>query len=325
MLLVAGVLLVAAGWMSPNGGGAVKASTPAPVSVAAVGDIACDPLDPSFNGGAGTATNCGQQATAALVSAGGYSTVLPLGDLQYDCGSLANFEASYDPAWGIFDAIADPVPGNHEYKPDSIYGEPGCTADAAGYYDYFSDAGNTTAAGVNGNGYYSYTLGAWHVIAVNSNCSYVGGCGPKSAQFAWVKSDLAASKRKCTLAYWHFAPWASNAPTDGVAQMRPLWQMLVNHNVDLVLVGHFHDYERFADMNGAGAAVADGTGTREIVVGTGGEKQASFSKTPLASSQVRATGLFGILGLTLAPGSYSWSFVPAPPATFTDSGTDTCH
>jgi hypothetical protein len=324
-LLVMGAVLVAVGWMSSPGGGAVAASTTAPVSVAAVGDIACDPLDPSFNGGAGTGTDCGEEATAGLVAAGGYNAVLPLGDLQYDCGSLANFEASYDPAWGIFSATAHPVPGNHEYKPDSIFGETGCTPDAAGYYTYFTDAGNTNVDGVNDNGYYSYTLGTWHVIAINSNCSEIGGCGAGSPEFTWVKSDLAANKRRCTLAYWHYAPWASNAPTGGVALMRPMWKMLVNHHVDLVLAGHFHDYERFAEMDGLSAPVADGTGTREIVVGTGGEHSASFAPTPLSGSQVRATGLFGILDLTLAKGSYSWSFVPAAPATFTDSGTDTCH
>jgi len=317
---------VAAAWMLSHDDGVATAAKSAPiVSVAAVGDIACDPLDPSFNGGAGTPTDCGAQATASLVSAGFYSAVLPLGDLQYDCGSLANFDASYGPAWGSFNTRADPVPGNHEYKPDSVFGESGCSAEGAGYYDYFANAGDSAVAGVNGNGYYSYTLGTWHVIAINSNCDHVGGCTTTSPEFAWLKSDLAANKRKCTLAYWHYAPWASNGPTDGVAMMRPFWRLLANHHVDLVLVGHFHDYERFADMNAAGAAVADGTGTREIVVGTGGEKHAAMNKTPLATSQARDTGIFGILDLTLAQGAYSWSFVPAPPATFTDSGGDTCH
>ena len=251
--------------------------------------------------------------------------MLPLGDLQYDCGSLANFEASYAPSWGVFNATADPVPGNHEYKPDSVFGESGCTGDAAGYFDYFNDAGNPRADGVNGNGYYSFTLGSWHVIAINSNCYNVGGCDPNSAEFAWLKSDLAADRQRCTLAYWHYAPWASNGPTDGVTMLRPIWRLLANHHVDLVLVGHFHDYERFADMNASGAAVSDGTGTREIVVGTGGEKDAIFNKTRLATSQVSDTGIFGILGLTLGTGGYSWSFVPAAPATFTDSGSDACH
>ena len=107
--------------------------------------------------------------------------------------------------------------------------------------------------------------------------------------------------------------------------LRPFWALLANHHVDLVLVGHFHDYERFADMNAAGAAVPDGTGTREIVVGTGGEKHAVFEQDGAGVVAGRQTGLFGILDLTLSAGSYSWSYVPAPPATFTDSGTETCH
>ena len=320
------VVCAAALW----GGGAGMPSTPSaladtPVTVAAVGDISCDPADPNFNGGAGQNGHCMEAATAALVSAGGYADVLPLGDLQYDCGTLNNFLHSYDLAYGPWSATDDPVPGNHEYDTTSAYGEPGCSATGAGYYQYFAQAGNTAAAGVSGKGYHSFSLGSWHVIALNSNCSKIGGCGTTSAQYRWLAQDLNANPSTCTLAYWHHAAWSSKGKAEGVHAMRAIWSKLANSGADLVLTGHFHHYERFADMNASGAAVTDGTGMREIVVGTGGEGLGGFNATPLPASQVRNSATYGILSLTLGAGTYSWSFVPAGSGKFTDSGSDTCH
>src|SRR4051812_8987197 len=164
--------LAAAAAMAP-------AAHAAPPVGAAVGDIACDPRDPNFNDGAGTADRCRQSATADVVARGpagdnssAFAAVLTLGDEQYDCGSPANFSASYDQAWGRFGALVWPVPGNHEYKGWSQFGGSGCQADGSGYYDYFG----ARASGVNGKGYYSFDIGAWHVIALNSNCRKVGGC-----------------------------------------------------------------------------------------------------------------------------------------------------
>lgn len=312
-------------------------STPAsPPVIAAVGDIACDPADPNFNGGNGQNQKCGEASTAALVSAGSspghpYSAVLPLGDLQYDCGSLARFYASYDPVWGLFSASAYPVSGNHEYNSPGIV-DPGCDTSATAYYQYFADYNNPNAAGVNGQGYYSFNLGTWHVIALNSNCANLpfsgtqrDGCAVGSPQETWLVNDLNANPSTCTLAFWHHAPWSSKGNNQGVGPMRPMWADLANAGADLALVGHFHHYERFANMNAGGVAVPNGTGMREIVVGTGGEGLGGFNATPLPASQVRDSSTFGIISVTLGAGSYSWNFIPSPPGTFTDSGTDTCH
>ncbi|HYX84819.1 MAG TPA: fibronectin type III domain-containing protein [Gaiellales bacterium] len=294
------------------------------VTIAAAGDIACNPNDPDYNGGNGQNGHCMQKATANLIGQGSYDKVLPLGDLQYDCGSLNAFNAVYDGTWGQYDGKMEPVLGNHEVKGSSSAGETGCSSKATGYFTYFSNHGVTDAAGVNGKGYYSYNVGAWHLIAINSNCNQAGGCDTGSPQMTWIQNDLAAHPTQCTLAYWHEAAWSTTGNTSGVTDMRPIWAVLANAGVDLVLSGHFHHYERFSDLNASGKPVADGTGMREIIAGIGGESQGSFgSKTPLAGSQVRKTG-YGILALTLNSGSYSWQYRQVG-GSVADQGTDTCH
>jgi hypothetical protein len=297
------------------------------VTIAAAGDIACNPNDPNYNSGAGMGSlltgSCHQAATADLIGQGSYARVLPLGDLQYDCGSLSAFNTAYDSTWGRFNAKSEPVPGNHEVKGTSDFpAETGCSSTANGYFTYFANHGVTDAAGVNGKGYYSYDLGSWHVLAINTQCTLVGGCGAGSPEDTWIKNDLAAHPAQCTLAYWHQAPWSS--VTGGVTNTRTFWKDMVNNGVDLVLVGHFHHYERFADLDANGQPVTSGARTREIIVGTGGESEGPFP-TPIAGSQVRIRA-FGIIAVTLNSGSYSWNFKPADTVNgATDSGAETCH
>jgi len=292
------------------------------VSIAAAGDIACHPNEPGYNNGNGNGSVCMQKATSDLVVAGSYDKVLALGDLQYDCGSLAAFNASYDPTWGRFASKTEPVIGNHELQGTSSEGE-SCLPKGSGYYTYFQNHGVPEAHGVNGKGYYSFDVGSWHFIALNANCTNAGGCGAGSPQMNWLQNDLAAHPNACTLAYWHQASWSTTGG-GGVAETRPLWATLANGGADLVLNGHFHHYERFADLNANGQPVANGTGMREIIAGIGGESQGSFgTKTPIAGSQVRKTG-YGILALTLGTGSYSWDYRLITGGSG-DSGTDTCH
>ncbi len=297
--------------------------------IAAAGDIACSPNDPNFNGGAGIGTgvlgNCRQAAVASLIQQGTYDKVLPLGDEQYDCGDLTSFNASYDKSWGAFNSKSEPVPGNHEYKSTSSTGDTGCSSSGTGYFQYFAQHGVTDAAGVNGHGYYSYDLGSWHVIAINSECTSAatGGCGAGSTQEKWVLADLAAHPNQCTMAYWHEAAWST--VSGGVTALRTIWADLANAGVDLVLVGHFHHYERFADLNASGQPVATGTGTREIIVGTGGKSEGSFgSSTPLPGSEKRLLG-FGILAVTLSSGSYSWQYLQIDGTTADSGGPESCH
>jgi acid phosphatase type 7 len=269
--------------------------------VAAAGDIACD-------SSIVTPSRCHQGSTADLVVRGGFDAVLDLGDNQYEVGSFAAYEAYYDPTWGRVKAITHPVPGNHEYE----------TPRASGYYDYFGPA-----AGDPSKGYYSYDIGSWHIVALNSNCPDVGGCGTGSPQERWLRADLAAHPATCTLAYWHHPRFSSGTTHGSDPTYTAFWQALYEGGADVVLAGHEHNYERF------GLQRADGTadpakGIREFVVGTGGREHYPFGP-PIANSQVRDNTTFGVLELVLHPGSYEWDFVPELGGGFTDSGTQACH
>jgi hypothetical protein len=265
-------------------------------TIAAAGDIACDSSTPG-------ATTCHQAATADLLAAGDFTAILPLGDDQYPSGALADFNAYYDPTWGRVKAKTYPTPGNHEYQ----------TSGAAGYFSYFGDR-----AGPTGRGYYSFNVGSWHLISLNSEISAAAG----SAQETWLKADLAANPQRCTLAYWH-KPLFSSGPHGNNASVKPLWDVLYAADAEVVLVGHDHDYERFAPQTPSGAADAT-RGIREFVVGTGGKEHYSISSTK-PNSQVHNTDTFGVLRLTLHPDSYDWKFLPEAGKTFTDSGTGSCH
>jgi len=259
----------------------------------AVGDIA-------------TCRNDHDEATAQLVD------LLPgpvatLGDTVYDSGTEAEFAMCFEPTWGRHRARIRPAVGNHEYY----------TADAAPYYRYFG-----AAAGDPTRGYYSYDVGAWHVVALNSNCAAVGGCGAGSPQDRWLVADLAASRARCTLAYWHHPLFTSgtHGPT---AEVRPLYQRLYDADADLVLTGHEHDYERFAPMDAMGNANA-ARGIREFVVGTGGVELRWFPGVA-ANSEVRDVATHGVLRLVLRATGYAWRFVPVAGDGFTDSGAAACH
>ena len=280
--------------------------------VGAAGDIACDPADSSYNSGNGTSSTCRQKYTSDLLVNRGLAGVLSLGDNQYESGALSAFKTSFDPTWGRAKSIMHPAVGNHEYN----------TSGAAGYFDYFNGSGVTGGrAGDRGKGYYSYDIGAWHLIALNSNCSKVS-CAAGSAQETWLKNDLAQHPAKCTLAYWHHPRFSSGSHGSNTA-LQTIWQDLYNANADLVLSGHDHDYERFAPQNASGAADAT-RGIREFVVGTGGRSHYAFSAT-IANSEVRSSDTYGVLLLTLHASSYDWKFVPEAGRTFSDSGSTSCH
>jgi hypothetical protein len=287
---------------------AVASESPAPDPVvAAAGDIACDPASTSFNGGLGSSSSCKQMAVSDLMLAiPDLGAVLPLGDAQYADGTLAQFQASYDPSWGRLKSITRPVPGNHEYH----------VSGAAGYFSYFGARGGDPT-----KGYYSYDLGSWHVVALNSNCSKVGGCGSGSAQLAWLKADLAAHPTKCTLAYWHHPIFSSGQHGNSMDAI-PMWDALAAAGADLVLNGHDHQYERFAPQTSSG--VADPNGIRQFVVGTGGSNHTATA-TIRANSQVRNSDTFGVLKLTLRPDGYDWRFLPEPGRSFSDSGSEQCE
>jgi Glycosyl hydrolase family 99/Calcineurin-like phosphoesterase len=285
------------------------ASSGSDVVIAAAGDISCDPGDGNFKGGAGTSSACRMKETSDLMlGMSGLDAVLPLGDVQYEDGTLDKFYASYEQSWGrpALKSISKPVPGNHEYG----------TSGAAGYFSYFG-----ALAGDPTKGYYSYDLGSWHVVALNSNCSPVGGCGASSDQVKWLKADLAAHPAKCTMAYWHH-PRFSSGEHGNHSWASPMWDALYDAGAEVVLSGHDHHYERFAPQTSSG--VADASGIRQFVVGTGGKNHYGIT-TLQPNSQVHDTDTYGVLKVTLHDNSYDWQFVPERGKTFTDSGTAPCH
>jgi hypothetical protein len=160
------------------------------------------------------------------------------------------------------------------------------------------------------------------VVVLNSNCAAVGGCGAGSPQETWLRADLASHPRACTLAAWHQPRWSSGSHGSDT-QTDALYRALHDAGADVVLNGHDHDYERFAPLDPDGSPDA-AHGIREFVVGTGGRNQTPFGP-PQPGSEVRGSGTFGVLKLTLRPDGYDWTFLPASPGTFTDSGSGTCH
>lgn len=258
---------------------------------------------------AGDIAQCGSsndEATASVVS-GIAGTVAVLGDNAYENGSASDYANCYDPSWGAFKARTKPSVGNHEYQ----------TAGASGYYNYFG-----AAAGDPAKGYYSYDLGAWHIVVLNSNCSFVS-CAAGSAQEQWLRADLAATTKACTLAYWHHPRFNSGSTHGNNTAVAPFWDALYQYGAEVILNGHEHVYERFAPQ--APSAVADAAaGIREFVVGTGGRSFYAFG-TPKANSEVRNNDTYGVLQLTLGASSYSWQFRRAAGGTFTDSGNGVCH
>jgi hypothetical protein len=230
-------------------------------------------------------------------------TIALLGDIAYPRGSSGDFANCFHPVWGGLRDRMRPAPGNHEYE----------TKDASGYFAYFGPV-----VGSLGEGWYSYDLGTWHMIALNSNCDAIGGCGRGSPQLAWLEQDLASSGASrpgaCTLAYWHHPRWSSgNHGTNDMTDA--LWDALAAAGADVALSGHDHDYERMGPIDGM----------RSFVVGTGGRSLYAWPDPPLPKTEVRANDTYGLLELTLGDGEYAWEFIPATGGSFTDAGTGACR
>ena len=270
-------------------------STTLPVgTILAAGDIA------SCNSG-------GDEATANLLDARPNALVVTLGDNVTDTGTAAEFANCYDPTWGRHKGRTRPALGDREYG----------VFRAGGYYGAFG-----SAAGDPPLGWYSYNLGTWHIIVMNSNCEVVG-CATGGSQEVWLRQDMGANPRPCTLAIWHHPRWSSgttHGPTPAVA---PLYQALHDAGVDVLLSAHERNYERFPPLDPAGN-FDPARGVRQFVVGTGGRGHQPLGP-PLNGSQARNDNTLGLLALTLRPTSYDWQFVPEAGKTYTDAGSGTCH
>lgn len=269
-------------------------TTPQAATLLAAGDIA-------------SCASNGDEATAALLDARPNAQVQTLGDNVYESGTLAEFANCYEPTWGRQKARTHPALGNHEYG----------VFRAGGYYGEFG-----ASAGDPPLGWYSYDIGTWHVVVLNSNCDVVG-CATGGSQEKWLRDDLAAHSTYCALAVWHHPRWSSGTTHGPNTTVAPLYTALYDMGVDVLLTGHEHNYERFAPLNPAGQP-DDAHGVREFVVGTGGRSHYPFGP-PAPGSEVRNDNTYGIIALTLRPTSYQWQFVPEAGKSFTDSGSGNCH
>ncbi|MDQ3756765.1 MAG: metallophosphoesterase [Actinomycetota bacterium] len=263
-------------------------------AVLAVGDI-------------GTCEGTDDEAVAELVGTLP-GEVLLLGDIAYPDGTPEQFAECFGRAWGRFRSRLRPAPGNHEFH----------TSGAKGYFGFFGEP-----AGESGKGWHSFDVGAWHVVALNSNCAAVGGCGAGSEQGRWLRADLAASSARCTLAYWHHPRFSSGSVHGSEVAVDGMWRVLAEAGADVVLAGHEHVYERFAPLDAQGRVDAV-AGIRSFVVGTGGRSHYGF-RAPLVGSEVRDATSFGVLELTLSADSYRWRFVPVAGGSFTNEGEGACH
>jgi hypothetical protein len=311
--LAAALVLVAAMLLVPG----ARAGDHDPVIVA-VGDLACQTLTQ----GRGTAT-CQSGAVADLIREIHPDRFLALGDLQYNNGTLREFQRVWDVQFGDLRDITAPAPGNHEYG----------TTGAAGYFAYFGAAANPP------EGYYSFDLGQWHLVSLNSDvCGEEPGCGPGTPQYEWLERDLARSEATCTLAYWHhprydWRPWQKWVDEDattlyGGSEVRPLiplWELMYDEGVDVVLSAHNHVYQRWAPQDAHGHRV--GGGTVQFTVGTGGRQLYPFGRPPRPENlEVTQNRAFGVLRMTLHADSYDYEWVSAPrQPDFEDAGTVGCR
>jgi hypothetical protein len=290
--------MLAQGWVAEGSGIGVIGCVPAPVAPVTI--VAAGDIGQCF---AAPAAASAAARTAALVTPED-ALVLTLGDHAYDNGTPAEFANCFEPTWGAFKDRIRPSPGNHDYN----------TPGAEGYFGYFG-----ALAGADRRGYYSFDYGGWHFIALNS----LVDVSAQSAQYLWLKSDLASSSSLCTIAYWHYPAFNSGGVYGSILQMRPFFDALHAAGVEMVLSGHEHIYERFAPQK------ADGTadpvrGVRQFVIGTGGHELNPLGP-PVPNSEFRQNTSWGVLRLALEPGRYSWQFAPVGGGAPIDAGTGTCH
>jgi len=291
------------------------AATPAPTRVSTPEPT---PAPDPVLVGAGDITSCTQEndvLTASLLDtvifgAPGEAIVFTAGDNVYQSGTSEEYEQCYHPTWGRHRDRTRPAPGNHDYG----------TGNADGYFTYFGGAAGDPALG-----YYSYDLGAWHIVVLNTSdhCKLIG-CLPGSPQEQWLRADLAAHPASCTLAIWHDPLFASGSVHGGSPGVAPFWQALYEYGAEVVVNGHEHNYERFAPQTPSGELDTQ-YGIRQIIVGTGGESHYRAGDSLLANSEAADDETYGVIKLTLRPTAYDWEFLPEKGGTFRDSGSGACH
>ena len=293
-------------------------------TLAAAGDIACAPDNKYWNGGEGSRADeqCRQKVVSDQILRTDPAAVIALGDIQYEAGDPKDYERSWNPTWGRLEPVMWPAIGNHEVFPLPDM-EPGDW-----YWDHFNGVGeNQGIAGERGKGWYSVDAGWWHIVVLNSNCDTTAElCDPDDEQVAWLRDDLEASNARCTLAAFHH-PLRTIGEVPDLDELAPVYELLEKADVDLILTGHAHDYERWAPLTASGRR-DDEAGIRQLVVGTGG---VGLSDTPETDPRVELSSEFndgrfweGFADVELGQGIYAWDFV-SESGDINDSGTGTCH
>ena len=261
--------------------------------------------DPAFLVGAGDIADCDRrrgEATAKLLD-GIAGTIFTAGDHAYPSGTTREFVECYGVSWGRHRNRTRPSPGNHDY------GSP----DAAPYFRYFG-----ANAGPVGLGYYSYNLGSWHIVSLNSNPDAASW---GAAQEEWLQQDLKANPAGCVLAYWHHPRFSSGKNHGDHPHMNALYKILYQRGVSVLVSGHDHIYERFAPQNPEGKS--DAKGVRQFIAGTGGAWLYRIGAVK-PNSEVRNARTHGVLKFTLHASKYDWEFIPIAGQTFRDRGTADC-
>jgi len=257
-----------------------------------------------------SSVNNAAESTAKLLDAAvaddSNTIVFTAGDNVHPCGSASEYSTYYDPTWGRHKARTRPSPGNHDYE----------TSGASGYFNYFCpNSANCSFPGGTKPPYYSYNLGNWHLISLNSEQI-------NSSQLTWLQDDLATHSDSCILAYWHRPRFTSGTSAGIQLDVQPFWDVLYAAKADVVVNGHEHSYERFAKMNASGSA--DPNGIRQFVVGTGGIVNVGFGSL-MPNSEVRLANIQGVIKFSLHNEGYDWTFIPSTSTELGDSGSDICN
>jgi hypothetical protein len=255
--------------------------------------------------GAGDIVVCGSSAhvaTAALLRPYPGATVFTAGDNVYPNGHPNDWRNCYDPWWGEFKDRTRPGIGNHDYETQN--GKP--------YYDYWGDQ-----AGPRDAGYYTYTLGAWRIYAINSEID----TRPGSTQYSWLQNELNINHEPCAAAIWH-KPLYSSGVNGPQPHMRDMFRLLYNANAEIVISGHDHDYEVFFPQDADGRR-DDAKGVRQFVVGTGGVELTGFPRQ--APNSAYREMVQGVILFELQPNSYSWQFISPQPPQYRNNGNGVCH